>query len=285
MAGQISIFPAQQVNTTGLATASNQVLEIAALNSIDTKLTAPLSVTVTGSLPLPTGAATAALQTTGNTSLSNIDSSTANIDGKIVVVDTSDVSVTSTVLAPDAATETTLLSIDAKVPANLTVTSTRLLVDGSGVTQPVSAVSLPLPTGASTEATLSTLNGKIPSNLTVTATRLLVDGSGVTQPVSISGTVATTSGAATTSSVTSVSGSATSVSILASNSSRKNATFYNDSTATLYLKLGTTASTTSYTIQLPPQGYYEIPVGAVYTGAIDGIWSSATGAVLVTELS
>jgi hypothetical protein len=59
----------------------------------------------------------------------------------------------------DFATQTTLAvvagdttSIDSKIPANLTVTSTRLLVDGSGVTQPVSAASLPLPTGAATSA-------------------------------------------------------------------------------------------------------------------------------------
>ena len=79
------------------------------------------------------------------------------------------------------------------------MTSTRLLVDGSGTTQPVSgsvsvsnfpatqpisAASLPLPTGAATETTLSSLNSKIPGSLTVTSTRLLVDGSGVTQPVS-----------------------------------------------------------------------------------------------------
>lgn len=40
---------------------------------------------------------------------------------------------------PDgAATEETLASIDGKVPSDLTVSDTRLLVDGSGVTQPVS---------------------------------------------------------------------------------------------------------------------------------------------------
>lgn len=38
----------------------------------------------------------------------------------------------------------------------LRVSSNGLLVDGSGVTQPISAVSLPLPTGAATEATLAT---------------------------------------------------------------------------------------------------------------------------------
>jgi hypothetical protein len=36
------------------------------------------------------------------------------------------------------ATESTLSTINGKIPSNLTVTSTRLLVDGSGVTQPVS---------------------------------------------------------------------------------------------------------------------------------------------------
>ena len=55
-----------------------------------------------------------------------------------------------------------------------TFTATRLLIDGSGVTQPVSgtfwqatqpvsAVSLPLPTGASTETTLAALSAKFNS--------------------------------------------------------------------------------------------------------------------------
>jgi hypothetical protein len=88
------------------------------------------------SLPLPTGASTSANQTTGNSSLS---------------------------------------SIDGKIPSNLTVSATRLLTDGSGVTQPVSGTvavsnpgltntelrasavpvsvaSIPLATGAATEA-------------------------------------------------------------------------------------------------------------------------------------
>lgn len=106
------------------------------------------------------------------------------------------VSVSSSALPSGAATSAnqvtelaSLSSIDGKVPSNLTVTATRLLVDPSGVTSPISASSLPLPSGASTEATLSTLNGKIPSNLTVTSTRLLVDPSGVTQPVSIASTI------------------------------------------------------------------------------------------------
>ncbi|MCA9313848.1 hypothetical protein KDA08_06070, partial [Candidatus Saccharibacteria bacterium] len=41
-------------------------------------------------------------------------------------------------LPTGAATETTLSTLNTKIPSNLTVTSTRLLVDGSSVTQPVS---------------------------------------------------------------------------------------------------------------------------------------------------
>lgn len=47
--------------------------------------------------------------------------------------------ITGTVSLPTgAATETTLAALNAKIPSGLTVTSTRLLVDGSGVTQPIS---------------------------------------------------------------------------------------------------------------------------------------------------
>jgi len=41
------------------------------------------------------------------------------------------------------ATESTLSTLNGKIPSSLTVTSTRLLVDGSGVTQPVSLASVP----------------------------------------------------------------------------------------------------------------------------------------------
>lgn len=85
----------------------------------------------------------------------------------------------------------------------------------------------------------------------------------------------------TTPTQTSVAGSATTVAILVSNTARKGATIYNDSTAILYLKLGSTASTTSYSIQMAGGGYYEVPFG--YVGAIAGIWASATGNARITE--
>lgn len=58
-------------------------------------------------------------------------------------------------------------------------------------------------------------------------------------------------------------------------------TIYNDSTATLYVKFGATASTTSYTVQIASQGYYEFPQPC-YSGEVDGIWTAANGNAYVT---
>jgi len=89
-----------------------------------------------------------------------------------------------------------------------------------------------------------------------------------------------TSGTAT---LSNVAASATSVTLLAANAGRKGATIQNDSSAILYVKFGTTASTTSYTIQMAANSYYEVPFA--YTGRMDGIWASATGNARITELT
>lgn len=71
------------------------------------------------------------------------------------------------------------------------VSTGRLHVDGSGVTQPISAASLPLPTGAATSANQDGIVRDGTGDTTqanVSSGMLHVDGSGVTQPVS--GTVA-----------------------------------------------------------------------------------------------
>lgn len=83
-----------------------------------------------------------------------------------------------------------------------------------------------------------------------------------------------------------VAGSVSSVTILAANNNRKQALIYNDSTALLYLDLtGGTASSSSYSVQVPAQGYFELPPQPIYTGLITGIWSVATGNARVTEFS
>jgi hypothetical protein len=82
--------------------------------------------------------------------------------------------------------------------------------------------------------------------------------------------------------LTNVASSTSSVTLFAATGHTKGRTIYNDSTAVLYVKYGATASTTSYTVQLPAGAYYEFPQ-PVYCGVVDGIWASANGAARVTE--
>lgn len=90
---------------------------------------------------------------------------------------------------------------------------------------------------------------------------------------------------ASTSAVTTVADNAANVTLLAANTNRLGATITNDSSARLHVKLGATASTTSYTASLAQHDYFEVPFG--YTGIIDGIWASDPndGAARVTELT
>jgi hypothetical protein len=92
----------------------------------------------------------------------------------------------------------------------------------------------------------------------------------------------------TTGTISSVSAVTSSITMLAANAARKGATVANDSIATLYLALANvTASSTVFTVQIAPGDYYELPLndGGVYTGIINGIWTSAMGAARVTELT
>ena len=213
--------------TTAVGVVHRQVVSLASSDTTGTYLgfnsdSAKAYLTNT-SLPLPTGASTSASQTTGNNSLSSIDS-------KITAVNTGAVVVSSSVLPTDASTSalqttgnSSLSSIDSKITAGnnslssidgktATLVSGRVPVDPSGVTSPVSFTRLAsatdsvaatqsgtwdvtnvsgvvsLPTGASTEANQTTGNSSLSSIDTKTPAlvsgRVPVDGSAVTQPIS-----------------------------------------------------------------------------------------------------
>ena len=253
VSGTVAVSATALPLPSGAATSANQATANTSLASLDGKapslvsgrvpvdgsgVTQPVSGTVAvsgttavsaASLPLPTGAATAAKQPAlGTAGVASTDVITVQgiasgtpqpISGSVSVTGTPSVTVSGTAavsavslpLPTGAATETTLSTLSGKIPASLTVTSARLLVDGSGVTQPVSgsvsvsgtaavsAASLPLPTGAATAANqpaLGTAGTPSADVLTVqgatSMTALKVDGSGVTQPVSGSVTVSGT---------------------------------------------------------------------------------------------
>jgi len=107
------------------------------------------------SLPLPTGAATAALQTTGNASLASIDTKLTNplpISGTVStglsqpLTDTQLRATAVPVSVSGVSTETTLSSLNSKVTA---VNTGAVVISSSA-----------LPTGASTETTLAAINTK-----------------------------------------------------------------------------------------------------------------------------
>lgn len=84
-----------------------------------------------------------------------------------------------------------------------------------------------------------------------------------------------------TATTTNVASSASNVTLFTAGAS-SGRTVFNDSTAVLYLKFGATATTTSYTVQIAANGYYEFPQ-PTYNGQVDGIWASANGAARVTS--
>jgi hypothetical protein len=88
---------------------------------------------------------------------------------------------------------------------------------------------------------------------------------------------------ATGTTVTSVADSATVQTLVASNAARKMLIICNDSTQTLYVKLGSAASLADFSYKLLPNGHLELP-SPMYTGIVTGIWAAdASGAAKMTE--
>ena len=111
---------------------------------------------------------------------------------------------------------------------------------------------------------------------------ITVDG---TVAATQSGTWSVATATYSSSAVSSVTSAATNTVLLASNASRRQAVLYNDCDKAVYVKLGSTASSTSFSYRLQPNQTLELPT-PVYTGAIDGIWdSSPTGSMRVTEIT
>jgi len=84
--------------------------------------------------------------------------------------------------------------------------------------------------------------------------------------------------------VSSSSASTSSAELLAANADREGAMVYNDSNRPLYIKLGASASTSSFSVKVGAMGYFEVPAG--FTGAVHGVWgdADASGAARCTEL-
>jgi hypothetical protein len=250
--------------------------------------TQPISASA---LPLPTGAATSALQTTGNTSLGNIDTKTPAL-GQALMAASSPVVIASNQSNLPVGTGTAGSAASNVVTIQGIASMTAVKVDGSATTQPVSGtVTANQGTSPWVAAGNKTNNAAAPGATNVgtlpavatAAAPSYTEGYQVGLSLDLSGSQRVKMARAGTAAVTQTAGSASSVTLLSSNTARLGCSVHNDSSAILYVKFGTTASTTSYTIRLTSQSYYECPFN--YTGRIDGIWASAAGNAYVTELT
>jgi hypothetical protein len=183
--GTTYINPATSDKQPSLGTAgsaSSNVLTVQGIASMTalkvdgSAVTQPISAS---SLPLPTGAASSALQTTGNGYLSTLAGAVST--GNVNVICTSGCSgggggsgysvLNASTYANSSSysnvpsgglvgTSAPTFTNGQASPLSLT-TAGGLRVDGSAVTQPVSASALPLPSGAATSALQTTLNGYV----------------------------------------------------------------------------------------------------------------------------
>lgn len=120
---------------------------------------------------------------------------------------------------------------------------------------------------------------------TVERERVRIAGSAATDlaPVDATFGLAVKPPKSATGTLSSVAAAAVSTTVLAANSARVGATFYNDSTVNAYLALSGTASASAFTKKLLPNDFFVLP--AWYTGIVTAIWDSATGNMRVTEMT
>lgn len=102
-------------------------------------------------------------------------------------------------------------------------------------------------------------------------------------PVQGIGTFVTKDARTTSSAITSINAAISDTMLLGINTGRFGASVYAEGPGTLFLKLGNSASTTSYTVQMTPQTYYEVPFG--WTGSVNGIWGTQSGTARITEIT
>ena len=202
---------------------------------------------------------------------------------------TQPVSANALPLPTGASSETTLSAVNTKIPSNLTVSSTRLLVDGSGVTQPVSGtvtantgLTQPL-TDAQLRLTAVPVSGTFwqatqPVSIASAPVTPVTDNGG---SLTVDGTITTTPQQGTTVGSTTFISTTPSSSVIAASGTRKGLTIYNAGFGDLYICAGATCTTTSFQLKLVSGDYWECPPAQV-TLAHAGVYATAGTAYVTT---
>lgn len=268
--GKVGIDQTTPGTTNLVALAANQSVNVAQINGVTALMgngvtgTGSQRVTVASdNTPFPIKLDQTTPGTTNATSLAQIGANT----------------VSTGVGASGTGTQRVVTATDSTIGTVTTVTTltgTTTLTPGTAATNLGKAEDAAHTTGDTGVFALAVRNDGAAtafSNANGDYTPIAVDSAGTVSVVQKTGTAT----------LTNVASSATNVTLLAANTARKGATLYNDSTQVCYVKFGATASSTSFTVPLATNTYYEVPGG--YTGILDGIWVSANGNMRVTELT
>lgn len=213
--------------------------------------TQPISA---ASLPLPTGAATSALQTTGNTSLSTIATNTPAVGQALMA----------------ASSPVVIASNQSAIPASQSGTWNITNVSGT----------VSLPTGAATETTLSAINGKLPAQGQALAANSQPVVLTVLQEAALktnqNGTLTDRSGTCSATPLTATT-------LAASNAARKYLFIENNSTAgDIYINF-TTSATATNSVVLKPFATYEMSGSFVSTELISVASNAASATFSAKE--
>jgi len=106
-----------------------------------------------------------------------------------------------------------------------------------------------------------------------------------TTAIPVTGTIIITDPTSNTSAITYPAATGANQTLLAANANRKGLVIVNDSGNVLYVKLGVTASASSYTYRLAPNSNLDLPNSLIWTGQVDAFMSAASGNIAVTELT
>lgn len=159
-------------------------------------------------------------------------------------------------------------------------TSTPIFVSGA-VTSYVSNLPVTQSVKIDQSITLPVSVSNFPTVQAVTGT-VAITGNSPAVPLWVTGSFSTTFDPATSATVTAVASSATVVTLQAANVERRGLTIYNDSTKILFVKLGSAASASSFSVKISSNGYFEVP--SDYTGIVTGLWQAVNGSAYVTEI-
>lgn len=122
----------------GPTTTANSQAVVLPSDQVAIPVTGPLTDTQLRATAVAVSLATLPSLAAGSNAIGSITNTGFNVTGTLpafAATPTFNIGTIGTI-----ATESTLSTLNGKIPSNLTVTSTRLLVDGSGVTQPVTLV-------------------------------------------------------------------------------------------------------------------------------------------------